>query len=207
MVNVDPVGTRAGDVEAVTCTFTDITERRRAEIALEESESLNRRILEAVPGGILHVDASRVIAQANEQARRTLGLRANEIGSVGLDDFADRTIWEDGTPCTVDAHPASRCLETGKRQPPVTIGVRRRDNSISWAVYTAIPLFDPESQRVSGAVVTFLDISERKQIEEHLVTCSASRPWRAWRADRPSLQQSPYRHQRLCVADDEAPRS
>ena len=51
-------------------------------------------------------------------------------------------------------------------EPSVTIGVRRPDGTLSWGVYTAEPLLDPETGRTAGAVVTFVDITERKRAEE-----------------------------------------
>src|SRR5262249_6443143 len=74
MVNASPIVGADGDVERVLTTFTDITERRRAESALRESETLNRRILDSIPGGIVHVSADRVIRKANREAHRILGL-------------------------------------------------------------------------------------------------------------------------------------
>src|SRR5581483_10529320 len=49
-------------------------------------------------------------------------------------------------------------------------GVRRPDGTTSWAIYSAMPMQDPESGRLSGAVVTFVDISDRKRVEEDLKT-------------------------------------
>jgi len=46
--------------------------------------------------------------------------------------------------------------------------VRHSDGSIAWAVFTAIPLTDSAIDEVTGAVVTFLDITKRKRVEaEH----------------------------------------
>src|SRR6185312_6277982 len=44
----------------------------------------------------------------------------------------------------------------------------RPDGKTFWGVFTAIPISDPESDRPDGAVVTFLDITRRKQAEEAL---------------------------------------
>lgn len=155
-------------VESALVIGTDITEQKRMKKALLESNELNHRIVETVPSGIVQVDADGAIRLANEQAQRILGLRFDELTKLYVSDFDAKTIWEDGTPCESRDYPVSRCLATGEPQPGVTIGVQRPDGTISWAIYSAMPLRDPKSGALSGAVVTFLDITERKRVEEEL---------------------------------------
>src|SRR5207302_9689983 len=62
----------------------------------------------------------------------------------------------------------SKCLATGTAQGSATIGTRRPDGTISWAIYTAIPLPDIETGAVRGAIVTFVDISQRRRAEQEL---------------------------------------
>jgi PAS domain S-box-containing protein len=168
MVSASPVVRADGEVERVLTTFTDITERKRAESALRESEALNRSILDSIPGGIVHVSADGVVRKANREAHRILGLERSALVGLAAEQVEVQVVWEDGRPCLVEDYPALRCLETEKRQPPVTLGVRKPDGTIAWAVYSALPVFDPESHRVAGCVLTFVDITERKNLEEHL---------------------------------------
>src|SRR5215475_2663497 len=147
-------------------TCIDITERKQAEEALRASEELNRRIVEAVPGGITQVSPDGRIVRANAEATRILGLRYDDLLQRFVADFALQTIWEDGSSCAVQDYPVTKCLATHRPQPATTIGVRRPDNTVSWAVFTAIPLWDPTTGGVTGALVTFLDITARKRAEE-----------------------------------------
>ena len=57
---------------------------------------------------------------------------------------------------------------TGLPQAATTLGVRKPNGEISWAVFRAIPIRDAATHEVSGAVVTFFDISERKRFEDKL---------------------------------------
>src|SRR5262249_35996893 len=52
--------------------------------------------------------------------------------------------------------------------PPVVIGVRKPDGDVSWAVYSAVPMRDPATGALRGAVVTFIDITARKEAERAL---------------------------------------
>jgi len=157
-----------GEVESALVISTNITEQKETERALLESNDLNRRIIEAVPAGIVQVATDGSIRLANEHAQRILGLRLDELTKLYVVDFDTKTIWEDGTPCEPKDYPVSKCLATGKSQPGVTLGVRRPDGRTSWGIFSAIPMRDPKSGALSGAMVTFIDITERKRAEEEL---------------------------------------
>lgn len=142
--------------------------REQLDRELRTSEELNRRIIEAVPCGLVVVSLEGAVLKANAEARRTLGLSFDELTKRFVSDFRPETFWEDGTLCPVEDYPVSKCLATGQPQPAATIGMRRPDGQISWAIFTAIPFFDPGTDRMIGAVVTFVDITERKQAEQKL---------------------------------------
>jgi two-component system sensor histidine kinase TtrS len=152
--------------QCVGVAFQNVTERRLAAEALSASEELNRLILQAVPAGIVQVDRDGRIVSANAEALEFLGFGVDALATRVIDDFWFATFWEDGTACPADEYPLSQCLETNLPQPPVTIGVRRPDGTLRWAVFSAVPLPDPEIGDCRGAVATFLDITERKRSEE-----------------------------------------
>jgi PAS domain S-box-containing protein len=146
----------------------DIAQRKRAEAALSASMELNERLIEALPGGVVHVSRDGAILRANPEALRILGLSFDELSRRYIADFETETIFEDGSIARPSDYPVSRAIATGVPQPATTIGVRKPNGEISWAVFRAVPTRDPETQEVSGAVVTFFDISERKRFEDKL---------------------------------------
>lgn len=132
---------------------------------LRETEELNQRIVEAMPGGIVHVLIDGSIVTANPEALRILGLTIDELTGRVVQDFDTATLREDGSPCPAEEYPVTKALVTGERQGPVTIGIRRRDGETSWAVFNAVAVRSPRTGTISGAVVTFLDITDRKRAE------------------------------------------
>ena len=148
------------------CMDVDITDRKSTEAALSTTLRLNQQIIEAIPGGVVHISPDGRVYRANGAAVAILGLPHDELTRRSVQDFAGATFYEDGSPCQVDDYPVTECLRTGQRAGPLTIGVRRPDGLISWAVFTAIPMIDHKTQQVLGAVVTFIDITERKQFEQ-----------------------------------------
>jgi PAS domain S-box-containing protein len=125
-------------------------------------------LMEILPGGVVYVRADGTIAAANREALRALGMSYDELTHKYTQDFEPRTIREDGSPFPAEDYPVTRALATGEPQRAVTVGVHRPDGGVSWAVFSAQPLRDPQSSTVIAAVVTFLDITERKRAEDEL---------------------------------------
>jgi two-component system cell cycle sensor histidine kinase/response regulator CckA len=146
----------------------DIAERKRAEVALSASKELTERLIEGLPGGVVHVDKDGSLLRANGEALRILGLSYDQFAQRYVGDFGTETIFEDGTPAPAAEDPVSKALATGLPQPATTLGVRKPDGEVSWAVFRAIPIRDLTTQEVNGAVVTFFDITERKRFEDKL---------------------------------------
>ncbi len=164
----------SGEVAGFVSVAKDITDRREADQRLRHSEELNRRILESVPGGIVHVGTDGSILQANTIAQRLLGLSYDKLRRMVVSDWRDHTLREDGTPFPVEEYPIVKCLRTGEPQPPATIGVRRPDGRVFWMIFSAVPLTDPMTNGLTGAVVTFVDITERRSAEEALRAAEAN---------------------------------
>ncbi|HVY29140.1 MAG TPA: ATP-binding protein [Polyangiaceae bacterium] len=144
----------------------------RSNLDLERRElltrELNTRLIEALPGGVVEVGKDGSILNANAEAMRILGLSYDALTKRVVADFESETIFEDGRPAPIAEYPVVRALATGQPQGAVTLGIRRKDQETSWAVYRAVATRDPATQTVTGAVVTLLDITERKRFEDKL---------------------------------------
>src|SRR5262245_5073721 len=74
-----PVYNAAGDVTGVQIAFWDVTDRKRAQDQLHESEERNRSILEAALDCIITIDQDGKIIDFNPAAEQTFGYRRDEI--------------------------------------------------------------------------------------------------------------------------------
>ncbi|HEY4611840.1 MAG TPA: PAS domain S-box protein, partial [Bacteroidota bacterium] len=75
-----------GEILYYEGTLTDITERKRAEQALQESEERFRKIFEESPTGIALINPNLQIASVNEALSRALGYSRTELLAMSLRD-------------------------------------------------------------------------------------------------------------------------
>ncbi|WP_375478731.1 diguanylate cyclase domain-containing protein [uncultured Nostoc sp.] len=146
-------------------THTDITERKRIEEALRESEQRYRSVITVMAEGIVLQQSDGRITACNDSAERILGLTADQmIGRTSIDPRW-QAIHEDGTSFPEETHPAFVTLRTGQPQFHVIMGVHKPDGSLTWISINSQPLFESDQSRPSAVVTSFTDITDRKQAQ------------------------------------------
>jgi PAS domain S-box-containing protein len=148
---------------AVTCPAG-----RKAVEELQRTQEANRLLLETMLCGVAVVDADGVVKSANAEAQRILRLKVDELTGRHMSDCRSVTVREDGSPFPVEEYPEALCLRTGKAHGPVTIGIRFDDGQTVWAMYSAAPMRDPSTGRVTAVAVSFTDVTKLKLAESRL---------------------------------------
>ena len=152
-----------GSVAEVAITH-DITERRRGEDAVRESEGGLRELLEALPNAIYTTDAEGRIAFYNQAAVALSGRRPE----LGTDKWC--VSWKlyhaDGSRMSHSDSPMAKALR--ERRPirgEEGIAERPDGSRVPFAPYPT-PLFDAKGKLV-GAVNMLVDLTDRKKAEEY----------------------------------------
>jgi len=159
---------RAGSAEVYFGTVQDVSEQKRVEDELRESEERHRSVVAALADGVVLQDREGVIRAANASAERILGLTADQImGRTSLDPRW-RAIREDGSPFPGEAHPAMQTLETGQPCRDVIMGVRKPDGSTSWISINTQPMFRPGEPQCHAVVSSFAEVTDRRRAEAEL---------------------------------------
>jgi PAS domain S-box-containing protein len=146
----------------------DITERKRAEETLRQSEERYRSVVAAMQDGIVLLDADGGIRECNAAAERILGLSAEQMTGRTPHDPRWRAIHEDGSPFPGEDHPPMVTLRTGRPCTDVVMGVHKPDGTLTWITINAQPLFEADGRTLAGVVASFEDITDRKRTEELL---------------------------------------
>jgi len=156
-----------GKVYRINGIVRDITERKRAEEALRESEGRLRGLFETMAEGVVLIAPDGQILQVNPAAERILGLERSEIEGRNYIGSEWKILRPDGTPMPPEEMAGPRAMKEKRPQKDVVMGVERPDGSISWINVNATPLINGAG-KLEGVVGTFADITERKRADEKL---------------------------------------
>ncbi|MDP2007902.1 MAG: PAS domain S-box protein [Rubrivivax sp.] len=168
-----PIRTDEGTVLGVVLVFSDVTEQYRMVQALRHSEQKSRALLAALRSGVVVHAPDTQVLDANPSACRVLGLSLDQMRGRAAIDPRWAFLEEDGTPMAVGRYPVNQVLAGDDRVSDLIVGLRRPDLPTPvWALCTAFALRD-DAGVLQEVVVTFYDITERKQAEEALKRSAA----------------------------------
>jgi PAS domain S-box-containing protein len=171
-LTADPVVDEQNGLRGGVYLFADITERKKAE---EERDRLLgertrlaehlRLLLESTGEGIYGLDPQGVCTFVNRTAAEMLGYAPDQF--IGRNTHAlIHHSHADRTPYPAQQCPIVRTLRTGLSCRVDHDVFWRRDGTSFPVEYTAYPIVSEGAVR--GSVVTFMDITERKRLEEQL---------------------------------------
>jgi PAS domain S-box-containing protein len=149
--------------DCILAAFVDITERKRAEEALRESETLLRAVLDQMPSGVTVRDArTGKLIMSNAHAQQLMGPLVESIHEYS----AYEAFHPDGRLLAKEDWPLARSAATGEVVNGEDIAYQRPGGSRITLRTSSAPMRDREGQIVA-AVAVFDDITDRKRLEAH----------------------------------------
>lgn len=167
----------ASGVERVACVMRDVTEQKKAELALRESEGRERSrakeletVLEAVPVAVCIAhdrDCQRITG--NWAAYEQLGLPqgSNISHSVVPDERPAFRLLENGVEVPPEMLPIQQSAATGKPVNRRELTLQFQDGSKKETIVKVVPLLNEEGQP-RGAVAASVDVTELRMAGEAL---------------------------------------
>ncbi|HXE57410.1 MAG TPA: PAS domain S-box protein, partial [Gemmatimonadales bacterium] len=157
----------ASGAERVVGMVIDVTERKKVEEALRHERARLQAILQHLPEGVIIAEApSGRLLLGNEQVQRIW--RRPFVAAGGIAEYDTyRGFHPDGRPYQPHEWPLARTVTTGEVVEQEEIRIQRGDDSFGWVGVSSVPIHDAAGRVIAG-VVTFADITERKQAEAAL---------------------------------------
>lgn len=154
-----PIIDERGAVKGYRGTDRDITERKRADVALRESESRYRSLIETMNEGFGATDENYLFTYVNLRFAEMLGYAADEMVGHHLQEFLDEE---------------NRAVARGQaaerragRHDHFELAWTARDGRKVYTLVSPKPVFGGDGQ-FAGSFATLTDISDRKHAEESL---------------------------------------
>ncbi|MBE9178053.1 EAL domain-containing protein [Oculatella sp. LEGE 06141] len=164
-LKINPIFDDTGKLIHFIGLQTDVTERQKAQEALERLQHRNELILNSAGEGIYGLDLQGNATFVNPAAARMLGWEVDELVGKPIDAILHHA----------DPHlrpfPQAACLihpdfHDGKVHRVEDETFWRKDGTCFWVEYISTPIW--ENNKLVGTVVTFQDITERRLGEEAL---------------------------------------
>ncbi len=168
--NVNRVIDSKESVAGVICTGLDITDKRKTEEELRQTQDLLLASIEQSQAGIIIADVpDGNIRIANSAALGIRGESKAPLTDIPIEEHPQN--WEcyypDGKPYAPENLPLSRAILKGESPQNVEVIIRRSGSEDRWVLANASPIRN-QSADITAGVVVFQDITDRKNTEQWL---------------------------------------
>jgi len=170
-VTISPIRDSTGLIIGASKSGRDITERKKAEEQLQLLRNENGVVLNSMNEGVHWINIDGRIHFENPASARMLGYEESEL----LGRPAHATMHHtraDGTPHPQCDCPIHATLHDGVVRRMYDDRFWRKDGTCFPVDYTCSPIIDESGRRI-GAVVVFIDVTERKKAELEAIRLAA----------------------------------
>jgi len=160
---------RNGKISGISGIIVDITERKQAEVALQESEQKLRDLLNNLDAGVVVHAADTSIKLNNSRASELLGLNDEQMKGKQAIDPEWKFLDESNTPMLFEEYPVNRIISSKKPIKNRLVGViRAKNKDVVWLLVNGFPVLDHQG-KIAEIIISFIDITEQKEAKEKAI--------------------------------------
>lgn len=159
-----------------TAILRDMTEKRKSEEAIKQSEAKYRTLFETMEEGVIYQNCEGKVLSANKASVSILGFSLEQMQEDSFSPLEWRLVNEDGNQLPLENYPYRQALKFSKSIKDFLIGMYNPQlENYVWLKVNSIPVIE-EGDAVPGSVYTTFnditklkkEISVRKQIEKQI---------------------------------------
>jgi PAS domain S-box-containing protein len=148
---------------AIVVAVIDVTARKRTEKALRRAKEFDEAVMKNMGEGLYTVDNQGRVLSMNPVAEKLFGWTFEEVRGRKMHDVTHYKR-RDGSPFPAEECPGLQVLRDGQTLTDWEDTFVRRDGTFFDVLYSSAPL--REGEKITGLVVVFRDITDRKKGEE-----------------------------------------
>jgi PAS domain S-box-containing protein len=152
----------AGRIKGLIAIGRDVTERRKAEDSLRESQRFLSDIFTSIQDGISILDKEFNILAVNPTMEKWYAHAMPLVGKKCYEAY--HLSQEPCKPC-----PAQRVVETGKAARDVIARTGEGGKKTGWQEVFSFPLFDTDTGAIKGVIDYIRDITEQRRAEQKIL--------------------------------------
>ncbi len=159
-LNVHPIKNPAGKIYQLLVMSTDITAKKQAEVALEESRRMLQQVIDTIPSAIFWKDRNSRYLGCNQTFANFAGLEA-VADIVGKNDY--EMVWKQDADWFYEWD--QQVMADDRPELDIVEPMLQMEGRQAWLKTSKVPLHNCDGQ-VSGILGIFEDITDRKELEE-----------------------------------------
>ncbi|MCW3093191.1 MAG: putative signal transduction histidine kinase [Ferruginibacter sp.] len=174
-----------GLIDSIVITTEAISQRLKQAKDLASAENKYQTLVESLSEGVMLIGADGIVHATNKKAADIFGITEEQITGGTLSSPQWKTFREDGTEFPREDYPAMITLQTGRENNNVVMRLQHDDGRNVWVSMNSRPIFEAISALPVGVVVSMVEITEVKEINDRLAESESL--FRTFMKDSPTL--------------------